>query len=190
METHENYLKTFFLTVALVFTIANPVEGHEKKWPGKRLERAWPTVQNFSSKQISLTPAQISQLNTDDVKIGSEDRSPTFYFAQEKDSSSDKPKTIGIILFVDEYGANGKIEISVAMGPDGKTKKVDIWEHTESSLIAKDAFLKQFAGKTSKDTFIINKDYQPIVDATKASEAVARAVEKALKVTNIIFEKK
>jgi len=182
--------KIFFLAAALILTFTYSASGHEKKWPGKRLEQSWPSVQNFTSKQISLTPTQISQLNSVGIKIGSEDRSPTFYFAQAKDTSSDRPKTIGIILFIDEYGANGKMEISVAMGADAKIKKVDIWEHTENPSVAKDDFLKQFIGKTSKDSFIESKNYQPIADAMKASEAVARATEKALKITNIVFEKK
>ncbi|MDD4976036.1 MAG: hypothetical protein PHY93_16900 [Bacteriovorax sp.] len=181
--------KSFFLAVTLLLTFIFPVEGHEKKWPEKRLRQVWPTAQSFISKQISLTPSQMTQLKTEGVKIGSEDRIPTFYFAQVKESPSGKAKSIGIILFIDEYGDNGLMEISVAMGSDGKTKKIDLWEHTENSLIAKDDFLKQFLGKTSKDTFIANKDYQLVPNASKASEAMARAVEKALKITDIIFKK-
>lgn len=182
--------KTLILGITLILSFVFSAIGHEKKWPEKRLRQVWPTAQSFTSKQISLTSSQISQLETEGVKIGSEDRSPTFYFAQEKTSSTDKAKSIGIILFIDETGANGVMEISVGMGADGKIKKIDIWEHTENSLIAKDAFLKQFLGKTSRDSFIANKDYQSVPDAIKASEAVAKAVEKALKITNIIYEKK
>ncbi len=182
--------RSFFLIITLILTFSVSALSHEKKWPEKRLRQAWPEAQSFSSKQISLTPPQISQLNTEGIKIGSEDRSPTFYFAQEKIPSLDKPKTLGVILFVDQFGANGRMEISVAMGPDGKVKKIDLWEHSENALIAKDDFLKQFVGKTSKDSFVENKDYQPVKDAAKASAAVAMAAQKALKITNIIFEKK
>lgn len=184
------FYKSSFLAIVLVLTFSFSVFGHEKKWPEKRLRQVWPTAQSFTSKQISLTPSQISQLNTEGVKIGSEDRIPTFYFAQVKESSSDKAKSIGIILFVDESGANGTMEISVAMGADGKIKKIDIWEHSENPSIGKDDFLKQFLDKTSKDSFITSRDFRPVFDAIKASEAVAKAAEKALKITNIVFEKK
>ena len=185
-----NFNKIFFLSATIILALVFSAQGHEKKWPEKRLKQVWPTAQSFTSKQISLTSTQISQLEAEGVKIGSSDRGPTFYFAQEKVPSSDKTKTIGIILFVDAIGANGVMEISVSMGGDGKTKKINIWEHSENSLIAKDDFLKQFIDKTSKDSFRANKDYQSVPDAIKASEAVAKAVEKALKITNIIFEKK
>lgn len=182
--------KFILLVASLILTLAFSVEGHEKKWPEKRLRQTWTEAQSFTSKQISLSPAQIAKLNSEGIKIGSEDRSPTFFFAQEKLPTSDKAKTIGVILFVDGYGDNGEMEISVAMTPDGTIKKIDIWEHSENAAVAKQDFLKQFIGKSSKDSFIANKDYQPVPNALKASDAVAKAAFKALKITNIIFEKK
>ncbi|MBC7539325.1 MAG: hypothetical protein H7281_10925 [Bacteriovorax sp.] len=152
-----NFNKSFCIAVVLIINLVFSAQGHEKKWPEKRLKQVWPTAQSFTSKQISLTSSQISQLETEGIKIGSKDRSPTFYFAQEKVSSSDKTKTISIILFIDETGANGVMEISVAMGADGKTKKVDIWEHSENSLIAKDDFLKQFIDKTAMSRHLGNR---------------------------------
>ena len=179
---------TFMLAFPLTF-ISN-VQAHEKTWPEKRLKQAWSTAQNFTSKQITLSSSQISILTSEGVKIGPEDRSPTFYFAQEKDPTADKSKTLGVIFFVDAYGANGLIEISVAMSANGQVNKVDIWNHSENSLIAKEDFLKQFIGKTAKDSFTSTKDYTPVSGADKASTAIAKAVEKALKITNIVFEKK
>jgi hypothetical protein len=184
-----NYKNLLIFTVALFLTFTSYLEAHEKKWPEKRLRQSWPAAQSFTSKQMSLTSSQISLLKTEGVKIGTADQSPTFFFAQEKSPSSDTSKTLGIILFVDEYGANGLMEVSVAMGEDGQTKKIDIWEHSENPMISKDDFLKQFVGKSAKDSFVINKDYRPLSDATTASVAVARAVEKALKITNIVFGK-
>jgi hypothetical protein len=181
--------KSFFVAVTLLLTFISSVSGHEKKWPEKRLRQVWPSAQSFISKQISLTPSQISELKTEGIKIGSEDRIPTFYFAQVKEPPSDKAKSVGIIIFIDEYGDNGLMEISVAMGSDGKTKKIDVWEHSENVLIAKDDFLNQFIGKSSKDSFIATKDYRPVPNAINASEAMARAVLKALKITDIIFRK-
>ena len=184
------FKKLYLLLVTLILAFSFSVGAHEKKWPEKRLRQAWPQAQSFTSKQISLAPSQISKLANEGVQIRSEDRSPTFYFVQEKTSPTDKAKTIGIILFVDEYGANGVMEISVAMGSDGQTKKIDIWEHSENSLVAKEEFLKQFLGKTAKNSFMVSKDYQPVAEAVKASEAIAKAVEKALKITDIVFAKK
>lgn len=185
---HFNKINLFSLMFIFVINIA---EAHEKVWPEKRLKQIWPEAQNYTSKQITLTPGQILKLKNEGIKIGGEDRSPTFYFAQKKESPSDeKAKTLGVILFIDEYGENGLIEISIAMGTDGRIKKIDIWEHSENSLIAKEDFLKQFNGKNVKDSIIVNKDYRPIPGADKASEAIARAVNKALKISNTIFEKK
>lgn len=182
--------KILFYGMTFLLVICSTAQGHEKKWPERRLRQAWPLAQSFTSKQVSLTPPQISELKTEGIQIGSQDRSPIFYFAQAKDSSSDKPQTLGVILFVDESGANGPMEISVGMGTDGQVKKIDIWEHSENSLVTKEDFLKQFIGKSSSEPFVINKDYKPISEALKASEAVANATKKALKISAIVFKKK
>ena len=176
-----------FISLALLFLVSI-AGGHEKTWPEKRLKQAWPEAENFTSKQVSLTSSQVSELKNKDVQIGAQERSPTFYFAQV--TQEKKTKKVGIIFFVDEIGENGVMEISVAMGIDGRVKKIDVWEHSENSLIAKEEFLKQFVGKTSADSFAVKKDYKPVQDAEKASDSVARAVKKALKITSTIFEKK
>ncbi len=172
----------------VLFFMAGTVIGHEKKWPEKRLRQVWPEAQSFTSKQVSLTSGQIAELKGNDVQIGAQDRSPTFYFAEV--TQEKKPKKIGIILFVDATGNNGVMEISIAMGLDGGVKKIDIWDHSENASIAKENFLKQFVGMNSKSSFAVNKDYQPVVGAEKASESAARAVRKALKIANTVFEKK
>ena len=163
---------------------------HEKQWPEKRLRQVWPTAQSFTSRQMTLTADQTSKLSAGGVKLGSEDRSPIFYFAKSEAANSSQSKSLGVIFFVDEYGSNGKMEISLAIGADGHLKKVDIWDHSENSAVAQTDFLKQFIDKTSNDTFVPNKDYMPIPDAIQASQAVAFGVEKGLKITNIVFEKK
>ncbi len=180
-------LKIKYISLALLFLVSAAI-GHEKKWPEKRLRQAWPDAQSFTSKQVSLTVSQITDLKSDALQIGAQDRSPTFYFAEV--AQEKKTKKIGIILFQDGIGENGVIEISIAMGLDGGVKKIDVWDHSENKLIAQDDFLKQFVGKNSKDSFAVNKDYQPVAGAEKASDAVAQAVKKALKITNVIFEKK
>jgi hypothetical protein len=55
-----------------------------------------------------------------------------------------------IMSLANAHGDNGAMEISVAMGTDGLVKNVDIWEHSENALVAKEDFLKQFLGKTVK----------------------------------------
>lgn len=177
-----------FLFLALLVSFVAPA--HEKQWPEKRLRQVWPQAQTFAARQVTLEPGQLSQLGRSGIKLGAEDRSPTFYIAKGKTSSSSQSKSLGVIIFIDEYGANGKMEISVAIDVDGRTKKIDIWSHAENVAVNKDEFLGQFIGKTSKESFIQNKDYKPVPDALKASGAVASAVEKALKITNLVFEKK
>lgn len=185
-----NFKKLLFSGLGLILLICATTFAHEKKWPERRLRQAWPEAQSFTSKQISLTTLQISELKADGIQTDSNNRSPSFYIAQKKDSITKKLVNIGAILFIDESGDNGVMEISIALGNDGKIKKINIWESSENSSTSKDEFLKQFIGKSAQDSFVVEKDYKPIPEALKASDAVAKAAYKALKISNKIFEKK
>ncbi len=177
-------------SVTVLLLSCTSVFAHEKKWPERRLREVWPEAKSFISKQISLTASQISELTVDGFKTNSNERSPTFYLAQEMDSASSKLVTRGAILFIDETGDNGGMEISVAMGNDGKIKKIKLWESSESPLVNSDDFLNQFVGKSAKDSIVAGKEYKAVSVAPKASQAVASAAQKALKISNKIFEKK
>jgi hypothetical protein len=175
-------LVVMFVLFASVVTFA-----HEKIWPEKRLRRAWPDAQSFTSKQINLSPSQSSKLIAEGVKIGAVDRNLTFYFPQSKPSSSEPVRTLGAIVFIDEYGENGKMDISVAMGSDGRVKNVDLWEQSENPAVSKDTFLKQFVGKSGTDSFSEPPGLVAVAAAPKASGAVAAAVKKALRLTELAF---
>lgn len=180
----KNIFYLFLSTCIFSFTAI----GHEKTWPERRLRQAWPEAKSFISKQISLTNTQVSNLKNEGIKIDSNERDLTFYMAQENISGASK--TFGLILFVDATGDNASMEISVAMGGDGRVKKVDIWEHSENALVAQSNFLKQFEGKSVKDLPLAPADFKAVTEAPKASEAVAKAVLKALKISSLVFQKK
>lgn len=175
---------------ATVFLFLSGAVAHERTWPAKRLQTTWPEVKKFSSKKVNLSPSQIKHLQEDGIKMGVEDRSPGFYLAQEKDKKTGIMETLGVIIFIDEYGANGKMEISVGMSAGGKVKKLHIWEHSEDKRVARKEFLGQFIGKSHTDSFEPGEGgYTPVEGAEKASEAVSRAVEKALAITQVVFGK-
>ena len=177
-------------SVIMLLVLCTSVFAHEKKWPERRLREVWPEAKSFISKQISLTALQISELSSEGVKTTSNERSPTFYLAQEMDSAGSKLITRGAILFIDETGDNGGMEISVAMGNDGKIKKIKLWDASESALVSSDDFLNQFVGKSAKDSIVTGKEYKAVSAAPKASQAVASAAQKALRISNKIFEKR
>ncbi|MBI5743584.1 MAG: hypothetical protein HY952_03460 [Elusimicrobia bacterium] len=154
--------------------LAQAAPAHDRAWPGKRLASLWPEAAKFTSKQINLSAAQTAQLEADGVTLGAEDKSPLFYFAGAAGKGK-TARTLGIILFIDAYGANGNMEISVGMTADGTVKELNIWEHSENKSVAADEFLKQFLGKKNSDSFKAGTDYKPAEGAQKASAAVALA---------------
>jgi len=179
----------FLMFVATALFLAQGLDAHERTWPGKRLKNLWPEGDKFTSKQVTLSAAQVEHLEKDGIKLGVEDKTPTFYFAQVKDKASGKLKTTGIILFVDEYGANGRMEISVGITPADEIAKIAIWQHSENKKVVQADFLGKFVGKKYGDSFEAGKGYQPVPGAEEASEAVARGARKALAIADAVFGK-
>lgn len=178
-----------YLSLGMMLLLAPGAIAHERVWPGKRLASVWPEAARFTLKQVNLSASQFAHLEGDGITVGTEDKTPVFYFA-DRAGKGKGPRTLGVVLFVDEYGDNGKMEISVGLTAQGAVEKLDIWEHSEAKSIASADFLNQFIGKTHADSLEAGKDYKPAAGAPKASAAVARAVKKALSITDAVFGQK
>lgn len=182
----------FGLIVSFVLSAGNILLAHERTWPAKRLKRIYPEATKFTSKQVTLTTAQIVRIQKHKgIKIGVEDKSPTFYFAKQKSKvKKGKLELIGVIIFIDEYGANGKMEISVGMTPEGKIDRIDPWQHKEDKRITKKNFLEQFKEKDVDFDFHPGETVKLVKGAEKASLSVMRAAQKSLLIMDEVFRKK
>lgn len=174
------------ITTGILLLSAQYAPAHERAWPGKRLASLWPEAARFTSKQVNLSAAQAARLEAAGIRLGAEDKSPVFYFAGAAGKGKNA-RPLGIILFIDAYGANGNMEISVGMTADGAVAKLGIWEHSEDKRVAGGEFLGQFIGKKSSDSFQPGAGYKPAEGAQQASGAVALAVKKALSITGAVF---
>lgn len=184
------HLAFLAILISIFGLVSGVARAHEKQWPEKRLRQVWTTAKSFTSRQMTLNTNRIAQLQAQGVRIGAEDRSPIFYFAQGDKLGSDSPKNLGVIFFVDVFGENGKMEVSIAVDTEGRLKKVALWDQAENPGVSRPEFLDQFIGKTAKDPILQSKDFKPIPDAVKASQAVAGGVEKALRIIALVFERK
>ncbi len=156
--------------------------GHQKIWPGRQLKETYPQATRFTSQQATLSSAQIEKIERDlNTRLTSEDRRPTFYPAYQGD------KKIGMVIFVDENGENGIIEIGMALDTEGKITGVKILAHREKSSIKQESFLGQFVGKSSQDFSMTDSHIAPLNDALEASKAVIRGVRKALLLKQEVF---
>ncbi len=167
--------------VALMLTGVDAF-GHQKIWPGRQLKETLPQATRFTSQQVALNAAQIEKIERAlNARLSSEDRRPTFYPAYEGD------KKIGMVIFVDETGHNGIIDIGVALDSTGQIASVKILNHREKNVITQENFLRQFIGKNSGDILKIEEEVIPHQDAVQASKAVTRAVKKALLLKQEVF---
>ncbi|MBM3323029.1 hypothetical protein FJY69_06090 [candidate division WOR-3 bacterium] len=131
----------------------------------------------------------MSELTGDSIRLSLVDKTPTFYFARAREQDSGELTTAGVIVFLDEYGANGLMEISVGVTPAGEVAKVDLWQHSEDERVAQAAFLDQFTGEHRSDSLEEPVVVEPVKGAEAASQAVARAVRKALAIISAVYGK-
>lgn len=167
-----------------VMVVLGPsASAHQKGWPGKRLGQAFPEAAKFTSRQATLSSDQITRIEQAiGERVESEGRVPTFYPAFNKAGEK-----IGFVLFADQAGKNGAIEMGVAFDPAGKVRHVVIFTSREDKRIGKDEFLDQFHGKTVKDSLKVGADITPVAGAEKGSQAVATGVRKVLLIKQEVF---
>src|SRR3990172_6994548 len=136
-------LAWIFVTVVL----GPSASAHQKGWPGKRLSQAFPEAAKFTSRQATLSSDQITRIEQAiGERVESEGRVPTFYPAFNKAGEK-----IGFVLFADQAGENGAIEMGVAINSARKVQHVAIFASREDKRISQSVFLDQFHGKTEKD---------------------------------------
>jgi Na+-translocating ferredoxin:NAD+ oxidoreductase RnfG subunit len=168
--------------MAILLMFADNSFAHQKVWPGRQLKETFPQATRFTSQQASISNAQAERIErTLNARLSSEDRRPTFYPAYEGD------KKIGMVIFVDETGQNGIMDIGVALNNAGEIVSVKILKHRENNAITKESFLRQFIGKTTGDILKIEDEIIPQQNAVQASKAVIRAVKKSLLLMQEVF---
>ncbi|TAK06166.1 MAG: hypothetical protein EPO39_09570 [Candidatus Manganitrophaceae bacterium] len=169
-----------FVAALLVDPVAS---AHQKGWPGKRLSQVYPEAAKFTSRQGGLSAEQIGRIEQAlGERVEAESRAPTFYPAFDKAGEK-----IGFVLFADQAGENGPIEIGVAVDPQGRVRHVVILSSREDKKIGQPSFLDQFSGKTAKDPLKIGADITPVPGSEKGSQSVANGVRKALLIKQEVF---
>lgn len=91
-------------------------------------------------------------------------------------------RTIGFFIVDYVIGKHLAIDYAVALDPDGRVRRVEILEYRESygGEVANPDWLKQFVGKTSRDSLQIDQDIRNISGATLSSRHVTEGVKRVL----------
>ena len=169
----------WLITILVLVTAAiapHNASAHQRTWPGKRLAEMMPAANKFTERKVTLTGDQVKWVEkTLGESIRTEDKTPSFFVAVDG-----KGRGLGVVVFVDTTGENGKIEVGVAIDLAGMATKVALFEHSESSTVASKDFLGKLAGKKAVDKFKIGDDVKAPSGGGKAGQAIASATRRAL----------
>ena len=91
-------------------------------------------------------------------------------------------KSIDWAIVLDEMGKVKPITFLVGIDAQGKVAGVAVLEYRDifGSEIKRRSFLRQFQGKSLKDTLQVGRDVDAVTGATISSQAATSAVRKAL----------
>jgi transcriptional regulator of nitric oxide reductase len=177
-------VKISILAAMLLMISSAEISAHQKTWPGRQLQQTFAQATRFTSQQATLSGTQIEQIERIlKTRLTPEDRRPIFYPAYRGNQK------IGWVVFVDETGDYGPMEIGVAMDNDGRIAAVKMLEHRENRAIERKEFLEQFNGKAIGDVLKLDEQVPELNEAPQASRAVIRAVKKALLLKQAIYGK-
>lgn len=147
---------------------------HDRSWPGQKLAATLPEATTYTQRQTTLTPAQVQWVEAAlGEPIRTEDRTPALYIGTGKDTRS-----VGVVVFLDADGANGKIEMGEALDPTGKILRVVLFENGESPAVGKAEFLGQFTGKTANEAFKVGADLTAPTTGGAAAQTIATATRR------------
>ncbi len=187
-----------FSNIAEILARSNPnddrsVPDHPGDWlaeadkiplPTKELKKLFPEAGAFSAIEGSLSQEQIDSIKSNiGGELGDEDKVPTFYFAIA-DS-----KKYAVAQFVSTGEDKDRISLAIALNPKAQIMAVRVLKSKDKAFQSED-FLKQFAGKTSKDAFQVGLDFTPLPGKEQTCQRLATEVKKALWTMIAVFRKR
>ncbi|MEW6009300.1 MAG: FMN-binding protein [Candidatus Omnitrophota bacterium] len=91
-------------------------------------------------------------------------------------------KILGWTVILDEMGKIKPITFLVAIDIEGNILAVNVLEYRDmfGSEIKRRSFLRQFQGKSLKDSIVVGRDIDAVTGASISSHAAASAVKKSL----------
>jgi hypothetical protein len=153
--------------------------------PDKPLKVLFPGAEAFAAVEGSLDEAQVTFVqDKTGERLADDDKVPTFYFAIAQG------KRYGVAQFVRVEGTKQPMSVAVALDIKGQITAVKVLKSEEDKRFSAEAFLKQFVGKTIKDSLKVGTDVTPVSGEEALSRTVAAEVRKALWIVQAVFGKR
>jgi Na+-transporting NADH:ubiquinone oxidoreductase subunit C len=163
------------LPPAIVVTVVQPVQAVEYLTIPDAQRLAFPAATQFVEANVIYRPSDVAAIE----KLSGQK-------VQTRGEQVWKAQAGGRLLgyFVLDYviGKHEAIDYAVSLEPDGGIRRVDILQYRESygGEIASRDWLAQFAGKTSRDPPLFDKNIRNISGATLSSRHVTEGIRRVL----------
>jgi len=144
--------------------------------PKKNLQKLFPSASQFKALEGIIPLEKKSQLEkTIGLVLSEDEQVPTFFEAYSRGQQK-----LGVALLFASMEHHKHTFGGVALDTLGKVIKVVIFKQQEKKNLKMDSFLKQFAGKTPKNQFVVGKDLVSIPNLPIFSQKISDFVKKSV----------
>lgn len=183
--------KILIMTMVIIATLSGSSLAHDLVWPGEKLKALFPQAVSFEQKNLYVSEEQRSSLEKAlGMGLPEEDLKPSIYLAVVKEGPDTKTRKAAAIIFIDVYGAGGKIEMGVVVGGKGEILKTRVFENNEAGKLSASGFLRQFEGKKPSDVFKVGSDITALPGLEISAQAIASGARRGLLLINEMFKRK
>jgi len=143
---------------------------------------SFPEATRFVEAHIVFTPANVAAI---EQRSGQKVRTR----GEQVWRAEANGRLLGYFIVDYVIGKHEAIDYSVALGPDGRVKRVEILEYRESygGEIANRDWLVQFAGKSSSDGLKPGSDIRIISGATLSSRHITEGIKRVLAIHDLFL---
>jgi hypothetical protein len=143
---------------------------------------SFPEASEFTAANIVFRPADVAAIEkASGQKVRS--RGEQVWRAQAGG------RLLGYFFLDYVIGKHEVIDYAVALGPDGRVRRVEILEYRESygGEVANRDWLVQFEGKGSSDSLVPGRDIRIISGATLSSRHVTEGIKRVLAIHDLLL---
>lgn len=148
--------------------------------PERTMAKLFPNASDYRTVTKRITP---ELARTIEERVGArldDSERSEFNFYEITGHTGGRNERLGTVLALAGNGDYGAVEVVVGLGPDDRVTGAYIQRTRErhADKLRSDDFLRQFRGKSAKDSPATWRDIRPIEEALTASRSVVLAVHK------------
>lgn len=178
-----DWLRWTLPPAAVIMTVASPTYAVEYLGVAEAQKLAFPNATQFVTANVIYRPTDIQEIE----RLSGQ---RVLAKGEQVWKAAAGGQFLGWFIIDYVIGKHLVIDYAVALGADGRVRRVEILQYRESYgyEVANEDWLRQFVGKTDRDRLEIDTDIRNISGATLSSRHVTEGVKRVLALYDVCLK--